>query len=172
MAKYVGVFPQNIIFLSLYAWREERLSIDDRVRYLLDSTVLVKPHACVSSWVFAIRHEMARGNVHSTRAAFEHALENEVCRHHVGIWISYIRYCHHKKELSGKAKDTFYRAIQNCPWSKDVFMEAFVTLGKEMDSAELKSVYNTLCEKGLRVHVELEEFLENWRQAHKRTAGS
>jgi hypothetical protein len=172
MAKYVNLFPQNIIFLSLYAWREERLSVDDRVRSLLDSTVLVKPYACVSSWVFAIRHEMTTGNAHSTRAAFEHALESEVCRHHIGIWISYVRYCHDQKELSAKAKDAFYRAIQNCPWSKDVFMEAFVTLVEDMDSAELKSVYNTLCEKGLRVHVELEEFLESWRQSQKRNASS
>ena len=39
-------------------------------------------------------------------------------------------------------------------------MEAFVTLVRDMDSSELRSVYNTLCEKGLRVHVEMEEFVE------------
>ncbi|OTB17957.1 hypothetical protein K445DRAFT_315707 [Daldinia sp. EC12] len=167
LAKYINFFPQNTIFLSLYAWREARLSIDDRVRSILDKVVLVEPHDCVSSRVFAIRHESRTGNVHSTRAAFEHAFESEACRNHPGLWISYIRFCHGRKELKAKAKSVFYRALQCCPWSKDVFMEAFVTLVRDMDSSELRSVYNTLCEKGLRVHVEMEEFAEKWRREQK-----
>lgn len=46
-------------------------------------------------------------------------------------------------------------------------MEAFATLVRDMDSSELKSVYNTLSEKGLRVHVEMEEFVEKWRREQK-----
>lgn len=37
-------------------------------------------------------------------------------------------------------------------------------LVRELDSAELRSVYNTLCDKGLRVHVEMPEFVEKWRR--------
>ncbi|KAM0818539.1 putative NRDE-2, necessary for RNA interference-domain-containing protein [Seiridium cardinale] len=166
--KYVQLFPKNTIFLSLYAWREERLGIEDRVRAILDKTVLTKDNDCLSSRIFAIRHEMAVGNAHSTRAAFERAIESDVCKHHIGIWISYIRYCHWRKELRSKAKDVFYRAIQSCPWSKGLFMEAFVTLLTDMDSSELRSVYNTLCDKGLRVHLELDEFAENWKKAQKK----
>ncbi|KAI0122163.1 DUF1740-domain-containing protein [Daldinia grandis] len=167
LAKYINFFPQNTIFLGLYAWREARLSIDDRVRSILDKVVLVKPHDCVSSRVFAIRYESRTGNVHSTRAAFEHAFEGEACRNHPGLWISYIRFCHGSKELRAKAKSVFYRALQCCPWSKEVFMEAFVTLVRDMDSSELRSVYNTMCEKRLRVHVEMEEFVEGWRREQK-----
>ncbi|ORY69680.1 NRDE-2, necessary for RNA interference-domain-containing protein [Pseudomassariella vexata] len=169
-AKFVHFFPQNTMFLSLYAWRETRLSIDDRVRSLLDQHVLVPPHDCVSSRVFAIRHEMKTGNSHSTCAAFEHALESDEetgCRHHPGLWISYMRFCRERKELRHKAKDVFYRAVQSYPGSREVFIEAFVTLVEEMDSAELKAVYNTLSEKGLRVHVELQEFVEGWESAQK-----
>ncbi|KAI1212225.1 DUF1740-domain-containing protein [Annulohypoxylon truncatum] len=167
LTKYINFFPQNTIFLSLFAWREARLSIDDNVRSILDKVVLVEPHDCVSSRVFAIRYESRAGNVHSTRAAFEHALESDACKNHPGLWISYIRFCHDNKALRSKAKSVFYRAIQRCPWSKEVFMEAFVTLGRDMDSSELRSVYNTLCEKGLRVHVEMEEFVEKWRREQK-----
>ncbi|KAI1469580.1 DUF1740-domain-containing protein [Daldinia caldariorum] len=167
LTKYINFFPQNTLFLSLYAWREARLSIDDRVRSILDKVVLVDRFDCVSSRVFAIRYESRTGNVHSTRAAFEHALESEACRNHPGLWISYIRFCHGRKELRAKAKSVFYRALQCCPWSKDVFMEAFATLVRDMDSSELKSVYNTMCEKGLRVHVEMEEFVEGWRRGQK-----
>ncbi|KAI1772470.1 DUF1740-domain-containing protein [Hypoxylon cercidicola] len=167
LAKYINLFPQNTIFLSLFAWREARLSIDDRVRSILDKVVLTKPHDCVSSRVFAIRYEAHTGNVHSTQAAFEHALESEACKNHPGLWVSYIRFCHERKELRSKAKSVFYRALQRCPWSKDVFMETFATLVRDMDSSELKSVYNTLSEKGLRVHVEMEEFVEKWRREQK-----
>ncbi|KAI1457080.1 DUF1740-domain-containing protein [Annulohypoxylon moriforme] len=167
LTKYIKFFPQNTVFLSLFAWREARLSIDDKVRSILDNVVLVKPHDCVSSRVFAIRYESRAGNVHSTRAAFEHALESEACKNHPDLWISYIRFCHDNKSLRSKAKSVFYRAIQRCPWSKDVFMEAFVTLLRDMDSSELKSVYNTLSEKGLRVHVEMDDFVDKWRRKQK-----
>ncbi|KAI2470592.1 DUF1740-domain-containing protein [Annulohypoxylon bovei var. microspora] len=167
LTKYINFFPQNTIFLSLFAWREARLSIDDRVRSILDKVVLVEPHDCVSSRVFAIHHESRTGNIHSTRAAFEHALKNEACKNHPGLWISYIRFCYDNKVLRSKAKSVFYRALQRCPWSKEIFMEAFATLVRDMDSSELRSVYNTLCEKGLRVHVEMEEFVEKWRREQK-----
>ncbi|KAH8668351.1 NRDE-2, necessary for RNA interference-domain-containing protein [Xylariales sp. PMI_506] len=171
--RFIELFPQNTIFLTLYAWREQRLSIDDRVRAILDKTVLTKAQDCVSSRVFAIRHEMSFGNPHSTRAAFERAVvDSRPGKHHIGLWISYIRYCHQNKELRAKAKDVFYRAVQSCPWSKEVFMEAFVTLIRDMDTSELKSIYNTLCEKGLRVHVELDEFVQSWKKSHGREAAT
>lgn len=137
------------------------------MRSILGRTVLTKENDCVSSRVFAIRHEMTMGNAHSTRAAFEHAVAAQTCKHHIGIWRSYIQYCFQNRELRPKAKDVFYRAIQSCPWSKEIFMEAFVTLARDLDTSELKSVYNTMCDKGLRVHIELDEFVETWKKTHK-----
>ncbi|KAI0443423.1 DUF1740-domain-containing protein [Xylaria telfairii] len=168
LTQYLGYFPSNTIFLSLIAWREERLSVNDRVRALLQDHVLTRANESLSSHVFAISHELRTGNAHSTRAAFERALSSEVCAHHVGLWVAYVRFCHARKELRARfAKPVFYRAIQACPWSKDVFMEAFGTLVREMDSGELESVYSTMCEKGLRIHVDMDEFVENWRKEHK-----
>jgi hypothetical protein len=46
-------------------------------------------------------------------------------------------------------------------------MEAFGTLVRDMDSAELKTVYSTMCQKGFRIHVDLDEFVERWRREHK-----
>ncbi|TGJ82646.1 hypothetical protein E0Z10_g6105 [Xylaria hypoxylon] len=167
LTQYLSYFPSNTIFLSLFAWREERLSVNDRVRSLLQDHVLARANESLSSHVFAISYELRTGNAHSTRAAFERSLSSEVCTHHIGLWVAYIRFCHSRKELRAKSKAVFYRAIQACPWSKDVFMEAFGTLVREMDSAELKSVYATMCEKGLRIHVEMDGFVENWRKEQK-----
>ncbi|KAI0552876.1 DUF1740-domain-containing protein [Xylaria curta] len=168
LTKYLTYFPSNTIFISFFAWRSERLSIADRVRTLLQDVILTRKNESLSSHIFAIAHELRTGNAHSARAAFERALSSPVCANHVGLWISYIRFCHSCKELRAKfAKNVFYRAVQACPWSKDVFMEAFGTLVREMDSAELKSVYATLCEKGLRVHVDMDEFVDKWRREMK-----
>ncbi|KAF2962972.1 hypothetical protein GQX73_g10605 [Xylaria multiplex] len=169
LIRYLSYFPSNTIFLSLFAWREERLSINDRVRSLLQDHVLTRTNDCLSSHVFAIDYELRTGNTHSARGAFERSLSSEVCMHHVGLWIAYIRFCHSRGELRAKSKAVFYRAIQACPWSKNVLLEAFSTLVREMDSAELNSVYATMCEKGLRIHVDMDEFVENWRHEQKRT---
>ncbi|KAI1176340.1 DUF1740-domain-containing protein [Nemania sp. FL0916] len=168
LTQYLSYFPSNTIFHSLFAWREERLSINDRVRSLLQDHVLTRANASLSSHIFAISYELRTGNAHSARAAFERALASDICAHHVGLWIAYIRFCHARKELRTKAKTVFYRGIQACPWAKAVFMEAFGTLAREMDSAELKSVYSTMCEKGFRIHVDMDEFVENWRGEQKR----
>ncbi|KAI0526614.1 DUF1740-domain-containing protein [Xylaria bambusicola] len=167
LSQYLTYFPSNTIFLSLFAWRETRLSVSDRVRSLLQNSTLTRANESLSSHVFAISHELRTGNAHSARAAFERALSADCCKHHVGLWIAYVRFCHGRKELRAKAKAVFYRAIQACPWSKGVFMEAFGTLVREMDSAELKSVYATMCEKGLRIHVDMDEFIEDWREKTK-----
>ncbi|KAI1310978.1 DUF1740-domain-containing protein [Xylaria venustula] len=169
LTKYLSYFPSNTIFLSLFAWREERLSVNDRVRALLQDSILTRVNESLPSHIFAIAHELRTGNAHSTRAAFERALSSDVCRHHVGLWIAYVRFCHGRRELRAKAKPVFYRAVQACPWSKAVWCEAFATLVREMDSAELKSVYATMCEKGLRIHVDMDDFVANWRKEMKDT---
>ena len=45
-------------------------------------------------------------------------------------------------------------------------MEAFVTLIRDMESSELRGVFNTISANGLRIHVDLDEFIE------KRKGGS
>lgn len=43
-------------------------------------------------------------------------------------------------------------------------MEAFGTLIRDMKSDELRGVYDTITAKGLRVHLDLEEFVDRWRK--------
>ena len=167
LQKYIELFPQNSIFLRLFDWAESSLRIDDPVARLLESTVLVEPYDCVNSRVFAIQHEIRTGAVHSTRAAFESALESDACRGSVHLWISYIRFCYGHDELRGRAKEVYHRAVGVCPWSKELYMEAFGTLIRDMSSSELKAVFQTLTAKGLRVHVDLDEFVGEWKEKQK-----
>lgn len=168
LSKFIDAFPQNTVLLSLFEWSDSSLRVIDETRSLLYEKVLSPSRDCTSSRIFAIRHELARGNTNSTKAAFEHAVSSNVGRGSVSLWVSYIRFSASQRELRGKAKDVFYRALSHCPWSKEVMMEAFRTLGHEMGSDELRAVHDTMASKGLRIHVDLDQFLEKWRGASKR----
>jgi hypothetical protein len=158
----VTLFPRNTIFLSLFSWAESSLRIDDPVRAILQQTVLAEPYDCVSSRIFGIRHELRLGNAHSARAAFEGAVGSEACKGNAQLWICYVRFCYSRKELRARTKDVFYRAVTHCPGSKELYMEAFTTLIKNMNSSELKAVFSMVTDKGLRIHVDLEEFMQAW----------
>lgn len=114
---------------------------------------------------------MERGNVNTTKAAFEHAGSSDVCKSNTGLWIEFIQFCSLQRELRAKAKDVLFRALRQCPWSKDVMMEAFLTLNRDMESSELKGVFETMASKGLRVHVDLDEFLEKRRNERRAQKG-
>lgn len=171
---FLSLFPSNTIFLSLFAWADTMVVINDPVRELLRTHVLARAHDCLSSRLFAIRHEMRAGSAHSVRVAFERALDADGAGHGcAGLWRSYVRFCAgNKRGLrggaggSGLAKEVYFRAIAACPWSKALAMEAFTTLvgdgAGHLDSGELQSVWVTMADKGLRVHVDVEEFRADW----------
>lgn len=163
MAQYINLFPSNSVLLSLYEWADAGMRIIDETRRLLTDKVLTPKKDGISSRIFAIQHEISRGNLNTAKSAFEQALRSDLCKSNIMLWTWYIRFSYSHREFRSKAKDVFYRALRHCPWSKDILMEAFVTLAREMKSDELKSVYNMITTKGLRAHVDMEEFLERKR---------
>ncbi|KAL8359659.1 hypothetical protein RB598_008164 [Gaeumannomyces tritici] len=176
--RFVELFPRNTIFLSLFDWAEPSLRIDSPVRKLLQKTALASPHDCVSTRIFAIRHEVRTGNAYTARAALEAALagggDGGPCAGDARLWASYLRLVGSRAELRRKAKgkEVLYRAMAACPWSKEVLMEAFAPgLVADLASAELRAVFDTMAGRGLRVHVDLEEFVERWRQGRKGDEG-
>ncbi len=160
MAKYLTSFPRNTIFLSLYAWNERRLRVDDRVRSMLRDIVLIETNDNIISRVFAICYETKAGNVHSVHAAFENAVSNPIICANPGLWKLYLQFCVHTKDYRRRAKDVFYRGMRACPWAKSFFMLAFTEMKGLMTFEELRSVYKVLGEKELRIHVDLEDRLE------------
>lgn len=166
---FLKIFPSNTIFLNLFAWADTSLLLNDPVREALRTLVLREPHDRLSSRVFAILHELDAGTVHSARVAFEASLDSDSCRGSAGLWRGYVCFCQrHKKELGGKVTEVFYRAIGACPWSKNLAMEAFGTLVKDMDSGDLRSVFGAMTAKGLRFHVDLDDFSKEWARTSRR----
>lgn len=168
--KFVDLFPTNTMFLTLFAWADTSLLLKDPVRILLRTHVLTKSNDCLTSRLFAIQHEMhSFGSVHSVCRAFERALDSDACAGNVGLWLSYVHFCaRNRKEMRGKAKAVYYRALGACPWSKELAMEAFTTLVRDMESSELRAVWDTMTMKGLRMCVDLDEFSAEWAKRPRR----
>lgn len=185
LRRFILLYPANTIFLRLFAWADTSILLNDPVRDLLRDPVLSAAHDGVTSRIFALQHEAHAGTVHSVAAAFERALvDSDACRGNVGLWLDYVRFCCRRlsspppitsssssssaARKNEKVKDVYYRAIGSCPWSKALAMEAFApAMVKGMDSAELRSVFHTVASKGLRVHVDLEDFVANWSRMRK-----
>ena len=165
MEEALYLFPRNTIFLSLYAWNESRARIDDRVRAMLRDNSLLPKNDCVTSRLFAIRYEIERGNVHSAKAAFEHAVASEACKGNAGLWRLYVLWCAQSEDakIKNQAKEVLYRGMRACPGVKALMMEAFQTLRPLMNDEEVKSVHKVMEEKEVRIHVDLEEWLEECR---------
>ena len=173
LAESIAQFPQNTIFLSLYAWNEARFRIDDRVRTVVKELVLggsgeTKSNAqgSVIPHFFAIYSELHRGvtfgsNICTIRSAFERAVASDSGAHCAGLWKLYFLFEHSRSEAA-RAKTVFWRGVRACPWVKDLYMLAFEHLrgGKVMGEADLRGIYELLGEKELRVHVGLEDILQ------------
>ena len=172
LAENIARFPQNTIFLSLFAWNEARFRIDDRVRSVVKELVLrgsgdTKSQAqdSVMPHFFAIYSELHRGvtfgsNISTIRSTFERAVESDSGTHCAGLWKLYFLFEHSKSELE-RAKKVFWRGLRACPWAKDLYMLAFEHLrGEVMGEADLRGIYELLGEKELRVHVGLEDIFE------------
>jgi len=169
LTQSLALFPRNTIFLSLYSWNESRLRIDDRIRAMLRSMVLTEANDNIISRLFAIRHEMHAGNVHSTLAAFENAVSNSSCRSNPSLWRFYVLFCANSREIRHKAKDIFLRGMRACPWAKDLIMMAFTEL-EGLGTRDKIAIYKVLVEKELRIHVDVEQRIEEWQYREHRRA--
>ena len=80
-------------------------------------------------------------------------------------------FCEDRKEYRGKAKDVWYRGLRACPWAKELYVLGFEilgdmkrvdgkVLGTELGFEELRGTWRVMGEKGLRVHVDLEDMFE------------
>lgn len=175
LAESITLFPQNTIFLSLYAWNEARFRIDDRVRSIMKDVALRpyqhtsgKHHESVVSHFFAIHMELNRGvtlgsNILTIRSTFERAVRSDSGTHCAGLWKLYFLFEHSRADII-KAKNVFWRCLKACPWAKELYMLAFEYLrGTDgLRNEELRSIYELLGEKEIRIHVSLEDVLGDY----------
>ena len=163
----IDLFPENTIFLSLFAWNEARFRVDDRVRSVIQTQLRSPTHGVSGrqeSYIlllFAVHLELSRAvargsNVHSIRSAFERAVGSDAAKHSPALWKWYFDFEVSRNEKV-RAKAAFYRAIRICPWAKELYSLPFRSLVESMDTEELRGCYQLMLEKELRVHIPLDE---------------
>ncbi|PWY64798.1 DUF1740-domain-containing protein [Aspergillus eucalypticola CBS 122712] len=141
----------------------------------------------ITTHLFSIYTEVNRptyagSTMHSVRAAFEKAIGDTIHQgsntstghSSITIWKLYILFELSRNDIQ-RAKSVFYRGMRACPWSKELIMLAFTHLradvirgqypqesrkGDGMGFDELRHVYNVLVEKGLRIHLDIENELD------------
>ncbi|CAG8460298.1 12938_t:CDS:10 [Ambispora leptoticha] len=135
--------------------------IQNRVRRFLDAALIKKPsHVLWTFAVFAELHLQKTYNQHQIRALFERALECPTTRHSVSIWSLYINF-EIKHNRQDRAKALFFRAIRECPWSKDIYLLAFRRLRSHFSTEELEEVMNLMLEKEIRLRIPFEKYVDD-----------
>ena len=170
LAESITLFPENTIFLTLYAWNEARFRIDDRVRSIVKDVVLAesqdlrsKREESVVPHFFAVFSELNRAvalgsNVSTIRSTFERAVNSDSGAHCAAMWKLYLVFEHSRGDM-GKARSVFWRAIRACPWVKELYLLAFEYLrgAGGFKDEDLRGIYELMGEKEIRIHVNLED---------------
>lgn len=159
LQRAIQKFPNNSIFLSLFAFNESKMKIDNQTRRLIDSILLNHPHsATVNSWLYAIWVELNLNSSNFNQAAvrnlFERALTNQSTRSCLQIWLLYIEF-EIRNENFSNSKSLITRSLANCPWAKELYLIPFSTRLqstydlKKID--ELKRMLKLMDEKCIRL---------------------
>jgi len=157
----INAFPNNTIFLLFYVDTEARFRIDDRVRQVLHDSMPTDKN--VLHWAYVIENEIRRAGSHgstshSLRSTFEAALASRYCGSSAMLWTFYFHITHRSGDYQ-HAKAIFYRGLRAIPWVKDFSMLAFTHLRDILSTDELLDIHSTMVDRGLRLHVDLEQFL-------------
>ncbi|GAA5908743.1 hypothetical protein JCM8208_006776 [Rhodotorula glutinis] len=164
LERALGEFKNNSVFLALFYHNEQRMRIENHFRRLMEDKVIKESEATSEGWLFAIFAELHRDarstNVWAVRNLFDRAIDNPRSRSSASVWALYIDFEVRNGELA-RAKSLIYRALRECPWCKEFHLRPFSpSLRPVFRSRELRDFHHLLLEKGLRVHVDVDQFLD------------
>ena len=138
-----------------FSFKERLYSTVNGKRAMFDEGRLLA-HAAFSLSAEAKRASVSKSTTHSTRNFFESALASAIGNHSPAWWTCYVLHEYNNGNL-GFAKTILFRGLSCIPWSKHFAMLAFSHLSEAMSDSELYDIYHTICKRGLRLHIDLEE---------------
>ncbi|CAB5184578.1 DUF1740-domain-containing protein [Rhizophagus irregularis] len=157
LTRAIKAFPNNTIFLSMYFHQEIRGSISVGLNSVLEEILQKSPSHII--WTFVLYSELCRQpfNVKRVRSLFDRALESSKTKSSISLWTLYINFemTYGRHDI---AKTLYYRAVRECPWSKDLYMMAFKKLRNLFTIDELEEAMNVLYEKEIRLRVSIDRF--------------
>ncbi|KAJ6263545.1 hypothetical protein Dda_2109 [Drechslerella dactyloides] len=167
----VAKFPENTAFLSLYVWNEARSKIAYRVRRMLAGDNDTETGEGVARAVFRAWAEVQMGGgASAVRNVFERAVGSDRTRASVQLWVLYLRFEVRMGE-GRRGREVLLRAVRACPWAKDMILSGFRLLRSVLSFGEMRKLYGVMMEKEMRVHVDIEEILEEWDRTNALALG-
>ncbi|KAI9025805.1 NRDE-2, necessary for RNA interference-domain-containing protein, partial [Phycomyces nitens] len=159
MERALQLFPNNTLFLGLFIWNEARTRIHNRVRNFFGLALDKDPNVIL--WVSAIHRELHNHfpyDINLVRSLFERAVESPSTRSSIVLWKLYI---HHEisRDNHEKARTLFYRAVRECPWSKELYLMGLDILAKDGSEKELNEAVSLMMEKEIRLRKPIEDEL-------------
>ncbi|XP_012859136.1 nuclear exosome regulator NRDE2 [Echinops telfairi] len=171
LTESLRLYPGNQALWRAYVQTQSRSHSASKTRRFFDA--ITRSTESLEPWLFAIETEKARkkrvetvqrvdgGEIHTTipeigltnriQALFEHAIQTDRGRQCPLLWRMYL---HFLVSLGNRerSKGVFYKALQNCPWAKVLYMDAL-----EYFPDEMQEILDLMTEKELRVRLPLEE---------------
>ncbi|XP_004837131.1 protein NRDE2 homolog [Heterocephalus glaber] len=171
LSEALKLYPGNQVLWWSYVQIQNKSHSASKTRRFFDAiTRSAKP---LEPWLFAIEAEKMRkrlvetvqrvdgreihatipetGLTHRIRALFENAMRSDSGSQCPLLWRMYLNFL---VSLGNKerSKGVFYKALQNCPWAKVLYLDAV-----EYFPNELQETLDLMAEKELRVRLPLEE---------------
>ncbi|KAK6007242.1 hypothetical protein QM012_006250 [Aureobasidium pullulans] len=168
----IALFPDNTIFLEMYRDNEVRFRLDDRVRSILKTQVLVRDQSPLVTWTFAINQELLRyacqssgSTAESVRSTFDRALmtHGSPVKYAQLLWVMWFRFEERiaigaaaRNSVMGKncvvGKDRYQRlnqvylsGLHHLPWSKKWILLGLETFDRDDGLGWSTSELKRLC---------------------------
>ncbi|XP_060576281.1 nuclear exosome regulator NRDE2-like isoform X2 [Ruditapes philippinarum] len=159
-------FPDDPVFLSLFTDVERKSRISGRFNFYFDRwcRTLDAPTPAVIAVLTQLDFisdmtnseylstSSTSGLVHRARSWLEQSLLHSNLQHCPLLWRLYFLI---EKQVGdgNRLKGLFYRAIQQCPWNKSIYVDGVRMFGAE----QLQEIVDLMTEKELRVQIPVEE---------------
>ncbi|XP_027408522.1 protein NRDE2 homolog isoform X2 [Bos indicus x Bos taurus] len=171
LSEALRLYPGNQLLWRAYVQIQSKSHSASRTRRFFHA--ITRSAKLLEPWLFAIEAERMRkrlvdavqrvdgrevhatlpetGLTHRIRALFESAVRSDHGSQCPLLWRMYLNFL---VSLGNKerSKGVFYKALQNCPWAKALYMDAV-----EYFPDEMQEVVDLMTEKELRVRLPLEE---------------
>ncbi|KAG8969019.1 hypothetical protein FRC03_004986 [Tulasnella sp. 419] len=157
----IPLYTRNTILLGVWLESERGESVWGRVKSVVRDVILGDSEAaCVGGWLWAIWQETVNWawEVGRVKGVLSKCTESERSRMSPSLWRIAIELEFHLNQLD-RAKSLLFRAVGECPWTKEFYLVAFkLPLRHMFTIKDLEQWSNTMLERRLRVRLGLEDY--------------
>ncbi|OCH96207.1 DUF1740-domain-containing protein [Obba rivulosa] len=172
----VEEYPSNTVILGMFLEAEKGQGIWGRVRAMLgenttDGVAKEKdlPRRVLEVWVAGWEKSRWEAEQERTRSGLSAAAQADRTRGSSALWRLYIEFEIRMGQLE-RAKKLLFRAVGECPMTKELYLVAFGPLRNVFSRRELHEFAETMAERGLRMRRGLDEEIEDFGGEEKARA--